>query len=401
MDRSSDVFFVKHSPLDLGRITDENSTILWEPASSKTPVCYSDIRAHIIASVSSNDEKLFHQFRKNARMFYMPCPSEVQLRLMGQVYQRFAKELEYCPTDAEIHERVKKFGAFIPLALYWSRDQMDEYYEARQREFACICSTEKTLNYALEYSMHIEKTDRGLSGLSHHMARYAVKRDKADPFLGYTWRRYEISCEEVLNWISIAIGKMSIEAVKNHLIEINGCRYRMEASISFYMKRIFELYALTGLQWKCCQMHLESNSNMNWDNFSVKLKWVERTITTFQNMNAEVLYYPSDQSFPLVDMYYKDEFGKLVGIQATLSNEQAKTMLTYQRFYEMIGTNPENTKLELYYLILPSEIEHYSQSSYPESQFFCNVHSGIGLQWKNNIAFYCLVPPDNFELINS
>jgi len=75
--------------------------------------------------------------------------------------------------------------------------------------------------------------------------------------------------------------------------------------------------------------------------------------------------------------------------------------LTYQRFYEMIGTNPENTKLELYYLILPSEIEHYSQSSYPESQFFCNVHSGIGLQWKNNIAFYCLVPPDNFELINS
>jgi len=28
---------------------------------------------------------------------------------------------------------------------------------------------------------------------------------------------------------------------------------------------------------------------------------VESTITTFQNMNAEVLYYPSDQSFPLVD----------------------------------------------------------------------------------------------------
>jgi len=23
----------------------------------------------------------------------------------------------------------------------------------------------------------------------------------------------------------------------------------------------------------------------------------------------------------------------------------------------------------------------------------------MGLQWKDNIAFYCLVPPDNFELV--
>jgi len=93
-------------------------------------------------------------------------------------------------------------------------------------------------------------------------------------------------------------------------------------------------------------------------NFTVKLNQVERTITTFQNMKEEVLYYPSDWSTPLVDIYYKDEFGKLVGIQATLSNEHANTVLKYQRFYEMIGTNPENTKLELYSLIIPSEIQH-------------------------------------------
>jgi len=117
-------------------------------------------------------------------------------------------------------------------------------------------------------------------------------------------------------------------------------------------------------------------------------------------MKEEVLYYPSDQSFPLVDMYYKDEFGNLVGIQATLSSERANTVFAYERFFEMIGTNPENTKLKLYYLIIPSQVEHYSQSSFPESQFWHDVQSGIGLQWKNNIAFYCLVPPDNFELIS-
>jgi len=55
---------------------------------------------------------------------------------------------------------------------------------------------------------------------------------------------------------------------------------------------------------------------MKWVNFSVKINQVKCTITTFQNMKKEVLYYPSDRSFPLVDMYFKDEFGKLVGIQA-------------------------------------------------------------------------------------
>ena len=71
------------------------------------------------------------------------------------------------------------------------------------------------------------------------------------------------------------------------------------------------------------QLQSESNSNMKWVNFSVKLNHVECTITTFQNMKEEVLYYPSDRSFPLVDMYLKDEFGKLVGIPATYSNEPA------------------------------------------------------------------------------
>jgi len=402
VDRISDVLLVKHRPSDLGDITDENSTILWEPASNKTPVDYSDVKAQIIVTVSSHNEELYHQFRKNAEMFYMPCPSELQIRLMGQIHRMFAKELEHCPTDTEVHQCVKKFGPFIPIALYWSKDEKDVFEESQRREIACICSTEETLNYALQSPMHIEKTDRGLSGLSHQLARYTVKRDQAERFFGYAESQYEISCEEVLNVFSIAIGKMSIAAVKQHLISINQCQYRMEASITDYLKRIFELYAVTGgLQWKChkMQLHSQSNCNMKPVNFSVKLKQVEHTITTLQNMKEEVLYYPSDRNFPLVDMYYKDEFGKLVGIQATLSSEQANTVLTYQRFYEMIGTNPENTKLELYYLIIPSQVEHYSQSSFPESQFWRDVQSGIGLQWKNNIAFYCLVPPDNFELI--
>jgi len=233
------------------------------------------------------------------------------------------------------------------------------------------------------------------------LARYVVKRDSTDRFLGYVRRHYEISCEEVLNVFGNEIGKMSMAAVREHLIVINQRSERnMETSITLYLKRIFELYALTGLEWKChhIQSQSESATDMKWVNFSVKLNQVERKIMTFKNMKAGVLYYPSDRNFPLVDMYYKDECGKLVGIQVTLAKERDKPVLAYQRFYDMIGTNPENTELELYYLILPSEIDHYSQSSFAENQFCHAVQSGIGLQLKNNVTFFCLVPPDNFEL---
>jgi len=123
VDQISDVLLVKHRPSDLRDITDANSTILCEPAPNKTLVDYSGVMARIIVTVSSHNEELYHQFRKEAGLFYMPCTSEIQIRLMGQIHRKFAKELEHCPTDAEVHLCVKKFGPFIPIDLYWSKDE--------------------------------------------------------------------------------------------------------------------------------------------------------------------------------------------------------------------------------------------------------------------------------------
>jgi len=81
-------------------------------ASNKTPVYYEGVMARIIVTVSFHNVELFHQFRKNAKMLYMPCPSELHILLMGQIHQRSAKELEHCLTDAEIHQCVKRFHLF-------------------------------------------------------------------------------------------------------------------------------------------------------------------------------------------------------------------------------------------------------------------------------------------------
>jgi len=81
------VLHVEHIPKQLNCITNQNTTIFWEPVSSTTPVYYAGIKARIIATVSPNKERI-HEFKKRAKLFFMRCPGELQIRLIGQVYRR-------------------------------------------------------------------------------------------------------------------------------------------------------------------------------------------------------------------------------------------------------------------------------------------------------------------------
>ena len=145
------------------------------------------------------------------------------------------------------------------------------------------------------------------------------------------------------------------------------------------------------------QLRTPGATQMEWQKFTLKLKHLNQTITTYENMAKNVLYYPAYCSFPLVDMYYKDENDNLVGIQATMSEKHDKLPKTYMSFYEKIGTNPGKTPLKLYFFCLPLHTQHYYQISYPESQFWKQVKAGIPDQLKKNIAFYALFAPDNFD----
>jgi len=134
---------------------------------SETPVYYSGVKARIIVP----NEKLFHHFKKEAIMFYMPCPSELQIRLMGQVYQKFATVSTDCPTDAEIHERVKNLGPFIRTALCWVKSQIADFKDSRKKEIKLAVANSKILNTALEEKSYIMQTPTGLEGFSHRVAK--------------------------------------------------------------------------------------------------------------------------------------------------------------------------------------------------------------------------------------
>jgi hypothetical protein len=141
----------------------------------------------------------------------------------------------------------------------------------------------------------------------------------------------------------------------------------------------------------------DENVSVDWKPFRVKLDRVERAITKFENMTAGVLYYPADKSFPLVDMYYKDENENLICIQATFAKKHAKPVSAYQKFYDEIGISPEISKVNLFYLILPKNVKEYTQKSHMESRFWTGKKENVDLKWKDSVVFHALLPPNTFE----
>ena len=91
------------------------------------------------------------------------------------------------------------------------------------------------------------------------------------------------------------------------------------------------------------------------------------------------------QTLPLVD-----EFGKLVGLQATIAKKHPKKEITFERLYKKIGTD-QKTPPKSCYLIIPRQIEYYSKTSYPQGQFRQDVKSRIAERWINNIPLTILM----------
>jgi len=263
--QNSDVLFVKHDLDLLDSFTDANSTILWEPGSLKTPVYYEEVKARILVTVSPNED-LIHQFQKGTEPFYMPCPSQLQIRLMGQVYRRFATELEYCPTDAEICERVRTLGPFILTVLCWSGYKITKFKNSRLKEIRKIVGDNALLHLSLESPEEFKHTQNR----SHLLARYLVHRDSDDSFLGYAWDHYQFICHEVRDVFCKIIAEMDIEYVIQHLIAVDQGSKSYEDTQHVYLERLFRHHALSGLQWnyRVIPWQQAASSDIDWEIYS-------------------------------------------------------------------------------------------------------------------------------------
>jgi len=213
MDQTSDVLYIEQSPNQLHLYTDENSTILWEHASGTVPSYYYELHARLIATVAPYED-LFHPFKAQAKKFYMPCPSELQLQLMGQIFRKFALSWQNFPTNAEIHEHVRKFGPFVHMVLLWSTEERVNFEKMRKRQIADICSTKESLNFAVMSPVEYMETSKVKTGSSHCLVRYVADPDSSDCLLGYTHPQCGFCSAEIRNVIIDCMHKYNSEATE-------------------------------------------------------------------------------------------------------------------------------------------------------------------------------------------
>jgi hypothetical protein len=61
--------------------------------------------------------------------------------------------------------------------------------------------------------------------------------------------------------------------------------------------------------------------------------------------------------------------------------EHAKNVTVYQSYYDQIDESPETMPLNLYYMIMPCNVDHFNKRTFAPGNFD-NVKNGIAPQWK-------------------
>jgi hypothetical protein len=404
-----------HSPRSFKFFTNENSTILWEPGEESQPVAYLSIFANIIATVSPRMDR-FHEFAKYARKFYMPCPSEIHLRLMGKII-RDIKPNHY-PSDDEIRTRIKEYGPFIRTSLIWGSPMLEDLKSRRHAEIVDLCQD----NYAnliasMNAGQHVFfNLGERLRGFSYRLVRLDSNRHtNVVGQLPYESFSYSPCSVEVSSIIKQQIRFIPTNAVKESLLKHQEGMMQGNDDEWLYAKleRLFVGYSTSegGLTWNCrkmlyrddvaATMKAKANVNDGWTPFSLEFKdALSIDPVSFQETKVGVLYYPNDSQFPLVDAYWKISETVLGCVQATKSAKHAKNTSVYEKFLTILSV-PYEVQIQIYYLSIPQNETHYSQKSFASTQFWLDIKQSASKieQLKQRIEFYVLLPPISYEAI--
>jgi hypothetical protein len=249
--QNNEVYYKEHLPADLEFFVTEKDIILWEPGAAENPVEYDGINASILATLSPNRKHYKYYARQGPQRLYMPCPSEIQLQLMGQVFRQSVKS---CPQHVQvpdinvIHQRYLRYGPYIRPVLMW-RDTERITYEAEQHDDAKRL-TAGTLQRLLGSKQHVETDGTVYFGLSPRLARYSVDRSTA---VNYSNICYALSCEYVLSILATKIDEFDIEKVMDQLRQANSMGViDYPEFIPYYLVHITVLHAIsdTGLRWR-------------------------------------------------------------------------------------------------------------------------------------------------------
>jgi hypothetical protein len=238
------------------------------------------------------------------------------------------------------------------------------------------------------------------------LAIYYVQRNHAAKYFGYTSARYRCASVGLYEDLNGMINIPTIPVILKYLIQLNEKRGVVSA-VEDFQYRLLELLVKhyigsgDGLTWHRCVIQEKQDERRhliqdltNWTAFYIEAKEIVQKVTPFDEMEMGKCYYPSDASFPLVDMYWKDENGNLCGIQITKPLWHFNVEQVYKVFLEQkLGSVSTSFKFNLYYVIFPfQKYKLLEQNEFPFNQPITVPLDG----YCTNVFFNLLCPPETF-----
>jgi hypothetical protein len=200
-------------------------------------------------------------------------------------------------TEAAIKERFDEFGGIMRYVL--PRNHRNALISARGMRASAIpnCNPRNLLDSDLE-SQHMH----------HLLAQYEVEKKGPEAFKEF--RMQLVPC--VMPMLRTKLSSLSLLEMRDALVR-NDQTGNMEKPMRDVIERLVakHLTSAYGVKWR-----ERSLGEAMWTEFGLKLPII-RIMASYHAMKKMVLYFPYSENSPLVDMYYKEEDGSLVGIQVT------------------------------------------------------------------------------------
>ena len=296
------------SPLLLSCFDPKKSFYLYEPGDSLKGPQYVGLKIPTMCSVSP-DERRYKEFEKNGAVkVYMPTWTLDELQAVRDyIHNRSPDAMPL--NNSAIAERFNAVGGIFRHVFAPNFN-------------AVLKKQEEAIKQLDPKKFSLNKLDRQLKEVSHHVAQYRVTTEGDDAFLD---ANIDIVSEAVRNATVARFRELKLDEKIDTLISNDHRPKYMSAMCPLYYEDVVagQLYETGGIEWERRNRTDAEFSRFNMSVTAMK----EGKPPVFANMVPGVLYRSTKSNFPAVDMMLRTEDGLLYGLQVT-RQEQNRTIET-------------------------------------------------------------------------
>ena len=294
-----------------------------------------------LATVSP-DISRFHEFLKVAALKYMPLFTENELLAIGRDMRArpdFDATLKALYEDDAIRNRFKRYNGIIRHVLPQDVDTLEKLEIVREKAVTNV----NALQVLAGDLMH--------QTISHYVAVFKVDESN------FSKAGLGVVSAEVLRDIKKRSNALAVTEQIRVLQQYSGMKYKRAEGIPSALFENVVAHHLTsagGVKWHARTVNVSADGKAAKGTAQGTMKplhlqlskLVEGEVPQYAAMEPDVLYKPFSSNFPMCDLVYKDEEGKLVCIQVSLEGDSRRTVGVgvFQKFCKSMGLEASPSK---------------------------------------------------------